>query len=134
MQILKKNNIKYSIFIKNNFIYGEGITELNDDTDSLQNLIIVKNKGTYIKPHYPKNRLKNNFQHNEVMFVISGKLLIKLFDNEKKFLKQYEMVDNDIMIFLNGYHSVEFMEDSKIFEVKPGPYDKNLDSPERFDE
>ena len=68
------------------------------------------------------------------MVVISGKILIKIFDNEKNFLKEFEMTNNDIIIFLNGYHSDEFRDDSKIFEVKPGPYYKNLDSPERFDE
>ena len=131
--ILSKNKVKYSIFIKNNFKFKSGITEINSHDDSLQNLIIINKKGTYIKPHYPINRKKNYYQHNEVLIVIDGKILVKIYDKNRNFLDQYTMIKNDIIIFLNGYHSVEFLKKSKLFETKPGPYNKNIDIPFRFD-
>ena len=133
MIILKKNKINYSIFIKNSFIFTNGITEVNSHRDSLQNLFILNKKGTYIKPHFPLNRKKSYFQHNEVLIVIDGQILIKVFDNKKKYLDEYIMNKKDIIVFLAGYHSVEFLKKSKLFEIKPGPYNKKIDIPFRFD-
>tara|TARA_B100000963_G_scaffold355695_1_gene374415 strand:- start:1303 stop:1716 length:414 start_codon:yes stop_codon:yes gene_type:complete len=134
MIFLKKNKVLYSIFIKKNFQFKKEINELNSSSDSLQNLIILKKKGDYIKPHFPKSRLKTTKQHNEVLIVMEGSILVKVYANNKKYLDSYFMKANDIIIFLAGYHSVEILKKSKLFEVKPGPFDRKLDIPERFNE
>lgn len=79
-------------------------------------------KNTFIKPHFhpPHNFfIKSN---QEVLFVLSGKIKISLYNKQKKLIAQKILFSGDSILLANGGHAVKFLANSKIFEVKQGPY------------
>ena len=70
--------------------------------------------------HRPIEELKNLPAH-EMFHVIQGKVQFNIFDNKKELTKQVILEDGDTIFSTSG-HSVVFLEDSKVLEVKQGPY------------
>ncbi len=90
-----------------------------------------RKKNIYLKRHnhVPFAELKN-LRVQEFIYVEKGKLEFVLY-HEKKEIKRVVLTAKD-MILLNCGHSVEFLEDSKIIEIKQGPYRGNEKEKEYF--
>ena len=80
-----------------------------------------RKKGDYVKAHehIPFGRLKN-LAVQEVIFVKKGKLLVGLYHKKKVYRKV--IISSGEIILLNTGHNVKFLEDTKMIEVKQGPY------------
>ena len=80
-----------------------------------------RKKGDYVSAHehIPLGRLKN-LAVQEVIFVKKGKLLVGLYHKKKVYRKV--IISSGEIILLNTGHNVKFLEDTKMIEVKQGPY------------
>ena len=58
----------------------------------------------------------------EAIFVKSGKVLVDLYTEEKKFVKAVELVKGDVILFTSGGHGFKFIEEGELIEIKQGPY------------
>jgi hypothetical protein len=90
-----------------------------------------RKKKTFLKRH---NHLLfeeiKNLQVQEFIYIERGKLEFVLYHNKEE-VKRVVLKTKD-MILLNCGHSVEFLEDSKIIEIKQGPYRGNEGEKEYF--
>ena len=80
-----------------------------------------KNEIVEAHEHFQFKELKN-LEVQEIIFVKKGKISISIYD--KKDLFKTIILNNNDIILLNSGHSVKFLEDTKMFEVKQGPYRK----------
>lgn len=84
-----------------------------------------RKSGGIIKPHVhlPFEELKD-FPVQEFFYMISGKVKIDLYDNEegKDIGVGSVIVESGDTIVLNTGHGFTFLEDSKLVELKQGPY------------
>jgi hypothetical protein len=79
-------------------------------------------KGSKIKPHFHiEKEIKIN-KIQEVVHIESGKVIVDLYDFNGKKLKSVELLADDTIFFVDGGHGFEIIEDTKIIEVKQGPY------------
>ncbi len=101
------------------------------DDFPLQLGIHERKKDTFLKRHnhLPFEELKN-LTVQEFIYVEKGKLEFVLYHNKEE-VKRVVLKTKD-MILLNCGHSVEFLEDSKIVEIKQGPYRGNEGEKEYF--
>lgn len=85
-----------------------------------------------IKPHRHK-AVPVNFTDvlQEVLYIEKGRVLITFYSDDEVQLDQKEVAAGDIIILMRGGHSFEFLEETKMIEVKQGPY--NPDSTIRFE-
>ncbi len=70
--------------------------------------------------------------NQEVLYLKSGKIKIILYNNDYSLIKECILNIGDIILLASGGHSLEFMEDSELIEIKQGPYnddDKIIFSP-----
>lgn len=90
----------------------------------LQLGIHERKKGSFLIPHnhIPFDVLKN-LQVQEFIYLEKGKLKFFLYHEKKEV--ETVILNAKEMILLNCGHSVEFLEDSKIVEIKQGPYRGN---------
>ena len=58
----------------------------------------------------------------EVFIVISGKISIDIFDEDKTFLGMFEAGPGDAIMVYKGYHLVRVIEDAVAYEAKAGQY------------
>jgi mannose-6-phosphate isomerase-like protein (cupin superfamily) len=87
----------------------------------LQLGVSIRKKGEFVRPHehIPFKELYN-IPVQEFLYIKSGKVRISLFYTKKRF-KTIELKQGD-MILLNCGHEVKFLKDTKLVEVKQGPY------------
>ncbi|MCU4177369.1 WbuC family cupin fold metalloprotein [Carboxylicivirga sp. N1Y90] len=99
----------------------------NEASDPLHRMLNVLQPESYVHPHKHENPDKR-----EAFILISGKLLVILFDNNGK-IDQHLILDRTthtygIEIQPGVYHTIMALEaDTVIYEVKDGPYNSDDD-------
>ena len=71
--------------------------------------------------HLPRDIQLNQIQ--EVIVIGHGKTRLVLYDRDKKKFAETVLTQGDIVLLAGGGHGFEILEDTKIVEVKQGPYD-----------
>ena len=84
--------------------------------------MLVHKKGKIVKRHKHRRVKREIFQTQEVLVVLYGKIQVDLYDDESKLLKSVVLHPGDTVLLAQGGHRVEILEDSKLIEVKQGPY------------
>lgn len=70
--------------------------------------------------HTQQERHINCYQ--EVLFVRTGKINVKLFSRDNNFVTSRVLSAGDCILFAAGGHSVEIIEDADVIEVKQDPF------------
>ena len=84
----------------------------------LQIGIIIRKKGEKIAPHVHKTKTA------EILHIESGKVRINYYEGNKK-TKSDILKKGDTLVMPNMGHGLDFLKDSKIIEIKQGPYISN---------
>ena len=122
MEEIKSDDGKtIAIIIKREFEKG-GVNFVSKEDFPLQLGISSYKRGDKIKPHFHiEKEIKVN-KIQEVVHVENGGAIINLYDINSKKFKSVELVTGDTIFFVDGGHGFEMLEDTKIIEVKQGPY------------
>jgi hypothetical protein len=96
---------------------------LTDSSAPLQLGMNFYRAGDTIPAHFHLTRDIQLNQIQEVIVIGHGKTRLVLYDREKKKLGETVLVQGDIVLLTGGGHGFEILEDTKIVEVKQGPYD-----------
>lgn len=117
-----KDATTYALFFPRTLKAPEGVRFLTEQSMPLQVGIMERPAGYVVQPHtHPliERHLKTT---PEFLYVESGKLRVKVFDEAWTLLEEKTMGDGDFLLFLAGGHAVEVLEDARFFEVKQGPF------------
>ena len=84
-------------------------------------------KGDYINPHIHLKNKRATLRTQEVWLVLKGKLSVKIFDIDKKNIKNLILNKGDLYVLFCGGHSFKVLSnDAEFYEIKNGPYKKNV--------
>jgi len=99
-----------------------GVNFISKKDFPLQLGISCYKKGDKIKPHFhiDKEVVVNKIQ--EVVYIESGRTMVNLYDLNGEKLKSVELLTGDTILFIDGGHGFEMLQDTRIIEVKQGPY------------
>lgn len=102
--------------------FKEGAMPLTDPLEPLQLLVHKRPKGKHTPAHFhlPKIRVTEKLQ--ECLVVIKGKIRIDLYGPDKKKFKHIFLSAGEVIILMNGGHSVHLVKESEIIEIKNGPF------------
>lgn len=110
-----------AIVVKRDF-KKDGVNFVSKKDFPLQLGISSYKKDNRIKPHFHiEKEIKVN-KVQEVIHIESGRTMVSLYDLNGKKFKSVELSDGDTIFFVDGGHGFEMLEDTKIIEVKQGPY------------
>ena len=100
----------------------DGVNFVSKQDFPLQLGISSYKEGDRIKAHFhiEKEIVINMIQ--EVVHIESGRTMVNLYDLDGKKVKSVELYEGDTILFVDGGHGFEMLEDTKIVEVKQGPY------------
>ena len=84
-------------------------------------------KGYKIPVHKHKKNIRRVTFTQEVLFLKEGLLKVNFYHQSKKFFKSKTLKKGDIVLLAYGGHGFEMLKNSKIFEVKQGPYNEFKD-------
>lgn len=82
-----------------------------------------RKKGVVLTPHTHKvlkPLIINTIQ--EILYVVSGKIRITLYTRKGETISKKILSRGDSILLVAEGHGVEFLQKSRIFEVKQGPY------------
>ena len=100
----------------------DGVNFVSKDDFPLQLGISGYRKGDRIKAHFHIEKEITINKIQEVVHIESGRTRVNLYDLNGKKFKSVELSGDDTILFVDGGHGFEILEDTKIIEVKQGPY------------
>lgn len=114
-------NIMLACVMRNEFDpYGTSF--ITSDELELQLGYIKYKKGHKIEPHIHKKFKRQIMSTCEGLFIKSGKVKVHFYNKNKKYVDEEILNAGDTIMLFNGGHSFEFLEESRIIEIKQGPY------------
>ena len=132
MDIISKNSkIICIIYRADNWIKG-----LNFITP--ENLFIQVGSWWYDKGKVLDSHIHNYLERKadrtqEMVYVVSGRMKVLLFNEDKSFISEYILNKGDLAIFAYGGHGYVILEkDTKIVEAKNGPFIDVLSDKTKF--
>ena len=90
--------------------HTHGTEFITQPSAELQVGTITRHKGEMIKEH------KHLHEGHEVITVLIGKVIVSVNG------KCVELIQGESILLMEGWHSVEFVEDSTLLEARCGPY------------
>lgn len=107
--------------------FNEGYGFLSEGYWGLQVGVNVYNPGGYCAPHEHMGKTDDELrqligQAMEILYIVEGCCEIDIFSREKVLLESGTVETGDIVIFLQGWHGLRFLTQTKILECKQGPY------------
>jgi len=99
-----------------------GNTVLTAAEEPLQILSLYYVQGKEIVPHFHKPLRRTTTHLQECVIVIEGRIKIDLYGPDRKYFKHLYLKAGELFMLVSGGHAIHFVEDSKIFEFKNGPY------------
>ena len=83
---------------------------------------ISKKRGDIIRPHIHNEPVKTVRTTQEVLVIEKGKLLVDLYASNGKRVYQTTLSAGDKIFLVAGGHGFTVIQNTRIFEVKQGPY------------
>jgi len=101
---------------------SDGVNFLSKEDYPLQLAVSLYDKGMSVMPHIHLRQdiTINNIQ--EVVHIDRGKARVNLYDSEGNKITSRDLSGGDTIFLISGGHGLEILEDTKVIEVKQGPY------------
>lgn len=122
LETIFHNTIPVALIIPEG-IHIDGISYLTDPLNSLQIGLHNRPKGMKIAPHVhtvPSPVTLTEFQ--EVLMILSGSIELTLYTKTGEIIAKRILKTGDSVLLMREGHQVEYLEETRIFEVKQGPY------------
>jgi hypothetical protein len=77
--------------------------------------------------HIHLDNFRQTLNTEEILFILSGKLELTLYSNEKIKIYSEVLKKNDSFHLIEGGHSIKFLKKTLLLEIKNGPYIQEKD-------
>jgi hypothetical protein len=101
----------------------DGRTDLTAPGCILQVAVFNQKETKTVKPHRHLPVQRNITGTQEALFVVRGKISVRLFGLNNEEIGDYELWEGDAVVFLQGGHEVTLEAGALVYEVKNGPYE-----------
>lgn len=116
------NNGKIKAIIVRSSLPFEGYNFVSDNSDELQMGVNHYKKGVVARPHFHPSLPRQVVQTSEFLHIDSGSAKLRLYDDNQQPIYDTDLHAGDSVMILSGGHAIKFYEDTRIVEVKQGPY------------
>lgn len=100
----------------------EGANFISEQAFPLQLGVGIYRQGVNIKPHIHLKKKSIISEIHEVVHIEKGRAIVDLYDTVGKYIKSIETPMGTTILFVAGGHGFRMLEDTKLVEVKQGPY------------
>lgn len=122
LERIEHNGKLYAIIFRKEIAVGDGVKFLTPPDYPLQLGLIERKKGYSFRPHIHKDMHYNVNTTQEFLYIERGRIKVSVYDHDWVLLHQTEMTSGDFLFAVTGGHSFEVLEDTRLIEVKQGPY------------
>jgi uncharacterized protein YjlB len=120
---IKYQNKIFAVIVYGNVEEKEGVQFFTPDQYALQMGKHVHKRGKMIKAHaHLPVRMELSGPLQEVLYIQEGKVKITFYGDKDEALESTIIKQGDMILLREGGHGFEFLEDTKMIEIKQGPY------------
>jgi len=101
---------------------AEGLNFFTAPENPLQLGVLKHKQGTVIRPHIHQNSVRTIESIQEVVHVAYGKVEVDFYSREGKNVQSSILNVGDTVLLMSGGHGFRMIENSKLWEIKQGPY------------
>lgn len=102
-------------------------TFFTDDDSSLQVGKILKGLNQPVMAHRHNLFERTVLGTSEFLFVLEGSMALTIFNENFQDPEYYYIAKGSGVLLLGGAHAIDFKEETKLIEVKQGPYSPEID-------
>lgn len=121
IEIVEYNGIKYAEIIWAD-TRVEKTTFFSPAESSFQFGLLAHSAGFVEPPHYHKPSARNINDLQQMFVVQRGVVVVELYTDDGKPLREIEMHAGDAIVLIHGVHAIRVLEDMQCISVKQGPY------------
>lgn len=111
----------FAIILRGGF-ETEGVNFFTPEDNPLQLGVLKYGKGTEIRPHIHKTSIREISKIQEALHIEYGKIEANFYDTTGEEVGSGILNAGDTVLLLEGGHGFKMLENSKILEIKQGPY------------
>jgi len=101
----------------------DGLAFFTEPDNAFQVGLHHQPKGLVLAPHIHKIEHPITINEiQEVLMILSGSIRLTLYSHDGKKLGKRILKANDSVLLLREGHEIEYLEETRMFEVKQGPY------------
>lgn len=115
-----------AIIVPPNSLNKDGPYFLTDKQLSIQLAVINRSAGLKDARHFHPPFERVIRQTIECLIIVSGNIKIAFYDQVNQYNEYYGQ-EGDVILFVSGGHSIEYLEPSKLIEIRQGPYNRQMD-------
>jgi hypothetical protein len=124
VDIIERAGRAYALVLRASATSSEKYNFLTDPTGPLQLGMNFYKAGETIKAHYHLPRQIATTQVQEFLLIGEGSAELTLYDaDDRSAFTKVQLEAGDMVLLLAGGHALDIQKDTKIVEVKQGPYD-----------
>lgn len=122
MKTIYDGDLKLATIIRKSDI-AKGLNFYSEDADFIQVGTWNYDRGKRLADHIHNIAERTVYKTQEVIYVIQGAVKAFVYSENEKFIRKVYLYSGDTMIYWNGGHGYEIMEDNTlILEAKNGPF------------
>ena len=128
LETIEREGLAYALIIRANASSDAKYNFLTDSASPLQLGMNFYQAGEVIKAHYHlKKQIKTNSVVQKFLLITAGRAKLKLYDagDQSEFTSR-QLETGDMVLLLAGGHGLDIQADTKIVELKLGPYDGKI--------
>ena len=125
VETVSHGGVAYAMIIRGNAASDAKYNFLTGEQNPLQLGMNFYQAGEVIKAHYHLQRkIETNSVVQEFLLIGAGRAFLRLYDaaDQSEFTGR-QLETGDMVLLLAGGHGLDVQEDTKIVEIKLGPYD-----------
>lgn len=120
-EIIQSEDQILAIIIRESFD-EPGISFMTPDDYSQQLAYMHHPSGHEITPHFHNKVIREVHYTQEVLVIKQGRLKVDFYDLECNYIESRILEAGDIILLCAGGHGFEVLEETKMVEIKQGPY------------
>ena len=126
MKIYSEDNTLIAIILVHNY-YNKGLNFLTDSNHSLQLAYINNPAGHEVSKHCHPRYDRIISETMECLIVKQGEVEVTFYDNNQKLINSVTILSGDLVLFIDGGHSLKNIVQSELIEIRQGPFNPSLD-------
>ncbi len=116
------SGLQFSLGVRRSGERQEGVKFVTPDAEPLQLGFLVHKAGVKIAPHRHRILPRTVPELHEVVYIERGEVETQFFDEAGKMLGGVTLKTGDTILLTAGGHGFNILKDTKMVEVKQGPF------------
>jgi hypothetical protein len=126
VETIRKAGVDYAIIVRGDASSDDKYNFLCPDQFPFQLGVNFYKQGDVVRDHEHIQRTLTVTLFQELVMVARGRARLRLFDLRREPLGEWTLEAGDFVLLIAGAHGFDLLEDTKIVEIKQGPFDPKV--------